>query len=146
MIKNLPSMHEALGSVPSTSDREGSQRHPGTGNTPLPHPTPTHKCCLWRLGTGAQRRDTAGLLMTKQATFPSVYLRSHQSNFPDTLLCPFFSILVSTPPHFLWELWTLPVILSEGFPWLLKYKHPMYQRDVPCETRARICRDIQLII
>lgn len=96
--------------------------------------------------TGARRRDTAGLLMTKQATFPSVYLQSHQSNFPDTLLCSFFSILVSTPEHFLWELWTLPVILSEGFPWLLKYKGPMYQKDVPCETRAHICRDIHLII
>lgn len=141
MIKNLPSMHEALGSVLSTSGRGGSQRHPGTG-IPPPHT----KCCLWRLGFGAQRRDTAGLLMTKHTTFPSVYLRSHQSNFPDTLLCPFFAILVSTPLHFLWELWTLPAILSEGFPRLLTYKHPMYQRDVPCETRARNCRDIQLII
>lgn len=50
MIKNLPSMHEALGSVPSTSDREGSQRHPGTGNTP-PH-THTHTsavCGGWGL-------------------------------------------------------------------------------------------------
>lgn len=112
----------------------------------LVSPPPHTKCCLWRLGTGAQGRDTAGLLMTKQATFPSVYLRSHQSNFPDTLLCPFFAILVSTPLHFLWELWTLPAILSEGFPQLLTYKHPMYQRDVPCETRARNCRDIQLII